>query len=153
MWTTQLPVCDGKDLPMSLCMWGSCLFSVPAVSSLLADAWPPLVHSISAGLEDDCSVFWKAHAPPPRPGEFYVLHKIVFEVRPCQTFHPDILKIHPTMFVLITQKLNFPEEREITFERHFQYYYFALYHFAQEQCHSSFWMIASLGLLYTHLVL
>lgn len=76
--------------------------------------------------------------PRPAPENFTYYTKFVFEVRPCQTFHPDVLKIHPTMFVLITQKLNFPEEREITFEHHFQYYYFALYHFAQEQCHSSF---------------
>lgn len=66
---------------------------------------------------------------------------------------PDIPFRYLEICVGNRQKFNFPEERDITFEYHFQYYYFALFHFAQEQCHTSFGMIASLSLLYTHLAL
>lgn len=102
MWTSQLPVCDGKDLPVSLCMWGSCLFSVSTVSSLLADAWPPLGPSISAEL-DDFLVLWRPLTHHPQ-GNFMYSSKFIFEVTPSQTFHSDILKIYPTMFVLVTHK-------------------------------------------------
>lgn len=113
-----------------------CVYSVFTISRCMAASWALAFSSL------------KALEAPLR--EFHEFNKACVRSETIPNVSSRYLE---KIYLCVTVTETTFSRRETTFEFHFQYHYLTWYHFAQEQGHGSFWIVASLGLLCTYLLL